>query len=153
MTTIDALNREVVFRHLSADDAATMLSVWQMIEGNGLYGAALFRQQLSQQSNCCHFGAISISDRRGMGLVSLGWLGEFGKLTGLYVDPECRHRSIGFGLVSAACAKAADLGLTHVDLEVEQENLAAIQLYQRCGFRLIGSSDETCHFRYPVNVT
>lgn len=60
-----------------------------------------------------------------------GWAG----ITAVEVDAGRRRAGLGTALTLAVCAAAAAHGIKQVFLQVETDNMAAIQLYERCGFR------------------
>jgi len=57
---------------------------------------------------------------------------------GMGVLAEYRHKGIGTKLLRAALRKAAAYGLSRVELEVFEDNVAAIELYKRIGFKIEG---------------
>jgi RimJ/RimL family protein N-acetyltransferase len=57
---------------------------------------------------------------------------------GMGVLPAYRHKGIGTQLVHAALRKAKVYGLYRVELEVFEDNLSAIELYKKVGFKLEG---------------
>jgi len=57
---------------------------------------------------------------------------------GMGVLPTYRHKGIGTKLVHAALQKAKAYGLYRVELEVFEDNLAAIELYKKVGFNVEG---------------
>jgi N-acetylglutamate synthase len=59
-----------------------------------------------------------------------GWAG----ITAVEVDRTRRRAGLGAALTRGICAEAALRGAGRVFLQVETTNLAAIALYQRCGF-------------------
>src|SRR5215831_14466248 len=65
----------------------------------------------------------------GIGLLAVrgsrGWVG------GMAVAPAWRRQGIGTWLIAEVLAQASALGLEMVELEVLEENVAAIHLYQR----------------------
>lgn len=65
------------------------------------------------------------------GLQMEGW----GAIQNIGVEPP--HRGLGLGslLVSRAANGFREVGLTHMHLEVTTDNVAAIRLYERLGFR------------------
>lgn len=54
------------------------------------------------------------------------------------VDPLVRRRGIGAMLVHAALNWARDLRADEIRLEVRESNTGAVQLYERCGFKMAG---------------
>jgi ribosomal protein S18 acetylase RimI-like enzyme len=66
-----------------------------------------------------------------------GWWGEESvELAAVGVGPEARGRGIGGALVDAVVAAARDGGAREVWLVTTNDNLAALSLYQRHGFRI-----------------
>jgi ribosomal protein S18 acetylase RimI-like enzyme len=63
--------------------------------------------------------------------VAGGWAG----ITAVEVDAGRRRAGLGTALTLAVCGEAAARGIKQVFLQVETDNMAAIQLYERCGFR------------------
>lgn len=63
------------------------------------------------------------------------------------VDPG--HRGSGFGqcLLSAMIQRGADAGCEALDLSVQQDNPAAIHIYEKAGFRTVGES-----YQYVVDI-
>lgn len=59
---------------------------------------------------------------------------------GMGIVPEHRGRGIGSRLLTTTLAKAWTSGLTRVELTVRTDNVAAIRLYERCGFAAEGTS-------------
>jgi ribosomal protein S18 acetylase RimI-like enzyme len=60
--------------------------------------------------------------------------GEWAGLTAIEVDPDYRRRGLALALTTALVAQAAQRGADRVYLQVEDQNQAAIALYQRLGF-------------------
>lgn len=61
-----------------------------------------------------------------------------GDITNIAVLPQYRRKKIGTKLISAAIAKAKELSLELMTLEVRKSNLAAQNLYMKYGFETIG---------------
>ena len=91
----------------------------------------------------------------GVDLVAVGEAGEFvgmasgfvtdespdvAYLVGMFVVPERRGEGIGRPLVAAVEAWAVELGVRRLELEVNPALVAAVRLYERCGFRPTGAS-------------
>jgi len=56
----------------------------------------------------------------------------------LAVHPDFRRRGIGKELLQKLLEALLERGATHVRLEVENSNEAALALYQKLGFRIMG---------------
>jgi ribosomal-protein-alanine acetyltransferase len=61
-----------------------------------------------------------------------------GRLYSLAVHPDHRGQGIGHRLLKTTLAELVARGAKRVFLEVEQNNAAALKLYERHGFRSIG---------------
>ena len=57
-------------------------------------------------------------------------------LEDLYVREEARGEGLGRELVEAAIAEARKRGARRIELDVNEDNRAAIALYEACGFAL-----------------
>lgn len=123
-------------RQLQVSDAPGVLGVWQQAN-NTDYGITVLKQELGQQVNCQHYGAFNVEGKV-QGLITLGWIGCYGKAIGLYVAPDCRRQGIASSLLKHLLKSAQSLQLKQINLEVVDTNLAAIDLYCRFGFRSDG---------------
>jgi ribosomal protein S18 acetylase RimI-like enzyme len=59
-------------------------------------------------------------------------------LISVWVDPDYRGRGLGRRLVEQVAAWARGRAVRRLELWVTEGNTAAIELYSRCGFRVIG---------------
>src|SRR5215472_14587486 len=71
-------------------------------------------------------------ENAGIGLLAVR--GRRGWVAGMAVAPAWRRRGVGAWLITEVLAQASALELEMVELEVLEENAAAIHLYQRAGF-------------------
>lgn len=93
-------------------------------------------------------GLIAEADGRPVGVVF--WRIDDGtasaEITSLAVDPSAQGRGIGRGLLRGARAELGRVGVTRIWLVTTNENLAALALYQKEGYRLValraGAVDE-----------
>ena len=56
---------------------------------------------------------------------------------GFVIDRALRGQGHGGSMMQAILGRLRDQGVTEVGLEVEPENVAAVRLYRRCGFRVV----------------
>jgi ribosomal protein S18 acetylase RimI-like enzyme len=87
-------------------------------------------------------GHVVVAEEEGVlvGLVAAGfsaWNRRV-EVEDLYVTPAARGRGIGRALLRSAVAYARAVGARCVWLETQPSNYAAVQFYQRVGFRLCG---------------
>jgi ribosomal protein S18 acetylase RimI-like enzyme len=105
----DRMSRPQYRRHLASPGAAVLVAD---VPGEGLLGSAL------------------VFFRRGSTLA---------RLYSIATAPAARGRGIGAGLLAAAERAARERGCRALRLEVRVDNTAAIALYERAGYRRIGS--------------
>ena len=72
------------------------------------------------------------------GHVGMSFFCGEGYITNVAVRENYRKRGIGTGLIETLLSFAKDKELEFVSLEVRASNNAAIKLYKKCGFELIG---------------
>ena len=77
----------------------------------------------------------------GKALVFLRAGTDIARLYSIAVADAARGRGIGALLLAAAERAASDRGAQRMRLEVRQDNGAAIQLYERRGYRRIGARE------------
>ena len=61
-----------------------------------------------------------------------------GQITNVATHPSCRRRGLADKLLSALITQARARGLSTLSLEVRESNAAAISLYQKHGFAVVG---------------
>ena len=59
-------------------------------------------------------------------------------LNALSVYPEYCRRGIGSSLLSLACEQANEKGFTEIGLWVFSENIGAVAMYEKLGFKIVG---------------
>lgn len=86
----------------------------------------------------------------GVSLVGYGILVGSGKrqrIKRIAIAPEHRNQAYGQQLLSAMMEHATDSGCEQLFLSVQQDNPAAIHIYEKHGFRIVG-----CSYQYLVDV-
>lgn len=98
------------------------------------------REQLkSQMKDEQHeFIAALEEDGRVLGYVGMMYVLDEGYISNVAVAPEARRQGIGRTLIEELMARAKDLDLAFVTLEVRCGNAAAIALYEKQGFVPVG---------------
>lgn len=73
----------------------------------------------------------------------IGYIGcifvcDEGSITNVAVFPTHRKMGAASALIRALCADAKEKNITSLFLEVRKSNYAAISLYEKCGFSVVG---------------
>jgi ribosomal-protein-alanine N-acetyltransferase len=102
---------------------------------NGFWTLQQWRRELEDPRRLC-LGLVK--NQRLLG-VACGWLvvDEL-HITVVAVDPDERQRGHGHCLLLALLQRARQNGAAHATLEVSDDNIAALALYNRAGFRTAG---------------
>ena len=109
------------------------------------WSAAAFRDALAQP----HVRAIAAADERdalvgyAIGLVAP----DEAEVLNIAVDPPARGKGIGAGLLEGMLEELRRAGARSVFLEVRRSNEAAIRLYRRSGFQILGARPD--YYRQP----
>ena len=102
---------------------------------NGFWSAQQWRRELEDPRRLC-LGLVQ--NQRLLGVVC-GWLvvDEL-HITVVAVDPDERRRGHGRYLLLTLLQRARRDGAAHATLEVSDDNIAALALYERLGFQTAG---------------
>ena len=96
-------------------------------------------EQLSgQMRNAQHEFIAAVDDDKVLGYVGLMYVLDEGYISNVAVHPEARRQGIGDALIDALAAKAAELELAFLTLEVRESNAPAIVLYAKHSFHPVG---------------
>jgi ribosomal protein S18 acetylase RimI-like enzyme len=68
----------------------------------------------------------------------------------LAVEPSARRRGIGEALMHALIAAARQEGQRALSLSVEEDNVTALRIYTKLGFRRVGRDDDALTMLYRV---
>ena len=85
------------------------------------------------------FYFVAKEDGKIIGYAGFWHVADEGDITNIAVAPEYRRRGIGGKLLEEIIKTAANKRLVLLTLEVRQSNRVAIALYERYGFKRIGS--------------
>ena len=72
------------------------------------------------------------------GYIGMYLAADEGEITNVAVNPACRRRGIGEGLLTEMKKRAADHKIARIVLEVRVSNEGAIRLYEKQGFSSVG---------------
>lgn len=95
-------------------------------------------QLRSQMRDAQHEFIASVNDGRVLGYVGLMYVLDEGYISNVAVHPDARRQGIGDALIDALAAKAAELELAFLTLEVRESNAPAIALYAKHSFHPVG---------------
>ena len=96
-------------------------------------------QLKSQMRDAQHEFIATMDGGRVLGYVGLMYVLDEGYISNVAVHPEARRQGIGDALIDALAAKAAELELAFLTLEVRESNAPAIALYAKHGFHPVGN--------------
>ena len=106
--------------------------------------ALCFAEPWSAQSLALLVGdtalALTCLDESGTPVAYVGMLTvlDEGQITNVATHPAHRRRGLADTLLEALLAEARRLGLATLSLEVRESNIAAISLYEKHGFSVVG---------------
>lgn len=95
-------------------------------------------QLKSQMRDAQHEFIATMDGGRVLGYVGLMYVLDEGYISNVAVHPAARRQGIGDALIDALAAKAAELELAFLTLEVRESNAPAIALYAKHGFHPVG---------------
>ena len=95
-------------------------------------------QLKSQMRDEQHEFIAAVDGGRVLGYVGLMYVLDEGYISNVAVHPDARRQGIGDALIDALAAKAAELELAFLTLEVRESNAPAIALYAKHGFHPVG---------------
>ena len=95
-------------------------------------------QLKSQMRDEQHEFIAAVDGSRVFGYVGLMYVLDEGYISNVAVHPDARRQGIGDTLIDALAAKAAELELAFLTLEVRERNAPAIALYAKHGFHPVG---------------
>ena len=84
-----------------------------------------------------HFFAYEVEDKI-VGYACVRIMYEEAQICNVAVLPEHRRKGIATELLQAVADFAREQGCDHAELEVNVENIAAVELYRKCGYDQVG---------------
>ncbi len=89
------------------------------------------------EGNNVGFAALSESGRL-LGYGGMVTVLDEGQITNIAVNPDCRRQKIGERIVLSLIEYGEKNGISSFSLEVRESNAAAIALYEKLGFEMVG---------------
>lgn len=131
---------EPVIRAARRDDLAAAHAMEQ--SSFTAFGLSKRQLQYHQQRDSSIFLVAEQAEQvvgDGVALIRQHKNGLSGRIYSLVVRDDCRGQRIGGKILAALLTELTTRGVTRVYLEVEESNAAARRLYERAGFRTIGT--------------
>ena len=125
---------KLTIKPLSAEDVSFAAEVERISLGDEAWSAQGILDTLDRNG---HYLAAYIGDL----LVGHGGFTSVldeGYITNIAVHPDHRRKGIAFQITESLKAEAQKLRLSFLTLEVRESNLAAIKLYEKSGFLVVG---------------
>ena len=108
--------------HLMREDALYVVAVREMPEKTAKHEDA--EEEWQEPDILGYAGILMVPDEADITKVS--------------VRPDAQRRGIGEALLCALAEKAPEHGVARIFLEVRKSNLAAVRLYEKCGYETVG---------------
>jgi len=121
-------------RHMAA-----ILAIERASFGAGAYGEALFRRLRIRCGGLFYVAAVR---RRIRGYIAATLTGHTAEIISIAVHPEWRRAGVGQALFAHILANLRARGAGDVQLAVRVDNVGAVRLYRRFGFRRVGTVEE-----------
>lgn len=125
----------VVGRPLTDADLPRLIGLETELFGAGAWSAGMIAEELAGPGRW-YVGAEA--DGRLIGYAGLWFDGDITQVMTIGVDAAAQRGGIGAALLEALVARSRELGAEAVLLEVRVDNEAAIALYRRAGFEILG---------------
>lgn len=120
----------IICREMQQDDVAEIAE----IEKENFHIPWSEKSLLKEITNENSIFIVAEYDGRIAGYAGLYLIGEEGDITNVVVSSICRRKGIATAIMQYLIDKAKTVGIREMTLEVRKGNVAAIQLYEKCGF-------------------
>ena len=134
----DSTDLEVEIRVATVHDLGPLTSAF-----GPEFNAAQMKRRLEESENGLRTMLVAVNEGQVLGCVSIGGCrfqrkGSL-RLFALDVGPAFRRKGVGSALLKTVETIADQRGFDEVNLEVEVDNIDAIQLYRRLGYQTCGN--------------
>ncbi|MEW6566763.1 MAG: ribosomal protein S18-alanine N-acetyltransferase [Chloroflexota bacterium] len=140
---MSALTAEVVIRPMTLDDLPDVLQI-DRLSFPLPWPERSYRFELTENPSSTLLVATRLEDgqTRIAGYIGFWLIIDEAHISTLAVHPRFRRLGIGSDLLDAALDRAARQGADVVTLEVRVSNQAAVNLYHRFGFKVVGRREK-----------
>lgn len=122
-------------RRMTLDDISQVVEIERASFSNP-WSENSFRSELTQNEHSYFF--VADEANRVIGVLGYWFIIDECHISTVAVRPEWRRRGVGQSLLSYALAQGMKQGALMATLEVRISNAAAIDLYQKFGFKIVG---------------
>lgn len=126
---------DVIIRQAGVDDVDDIFEIEQLCFPDP-WSRETLRYEMEENPRA--FYIVAEMDGHVVGYAGLWWILDEGHITNVAVRPEYRNRKIGEGIIGVLIDFTTEKGIRHHTLEVRPSNRAAINLYEKFGFRTEG---------------
>ena len=125
---------KITIKPLSAEDTPLAAEIERISLGEEAWSAQGILDTINHNG---HYLAAYI-DNHFVGHGGFTAVLDEGYITNIAVHPDHRRKGIAYMLTEELKNKATELKLSFLTLEVRESNLAAIKLYEKSGFQVVG---------------
>ena len=130
-----------IIRSMTAEDAAKVASLEaEIFSQPGCSMIVTPNSEIVQNASKDEELRSLVAEESGViqGYIGMYLAADEGEITNVAVNPACRRRGIGEGLLTEMKKRAADHKIARIVLEVRVSNEGAIRLYEKQGFSSVG---------------
>lgn len=136
-TLIDGDSRYFI-RRMQEGDLAAVLAIEAMSFSNP-WSDNTFRGEIQNTSISFPFVVVRRPGEELVAYIVFWQVRDDVQVNNIAVHPDCRGLGIGEALMQFAVAKVRGAGAAFMTLEVRQSNTAALALYKKFGFEVLGT--------------
>ncbi len=123
---------EIVYRNIEIADAKSAAE----LEKECLHTAWTEEQIKNLPQQAFYMGAFC--ENTLCGILSAYFVADEVQIMNLAVSHNYRRKGVAFGLMSELLTQAKEKNCRFITLEVGENNVSAIKLYEKCGFSAVG---------------
>ncbi len=132
-----AADERFFIRRMKADDLPDVRTIEALAFSNP-WSESTFRGEIQNTQISFPMVVVQRPGERVVGYIIFWQIGEDVQVNNIAVHPDLRGKGIGEALMRYAIAKVRERGATFMTLEVRVSNAAAVTLYKKLGFEVLG---------------